>query len=222
MQTLFGGSSSSSGPSGQTGFNALPPQIQQLFTGLASGASNTLNPGGTPNSSITSLPGLNTGATTGLSQLSNETGAITPESINTDITEQMNPYNSSVIGQIENAQNGNMSQLTNYLSNSGAYGANRGALGANDIAMQQANQVGGFLNGEYNTALNNALTTIPQANTTAATGAVNSGLLTQQQQLQNQLAPASALQLLSSIIAPVPSNTSVSQQSSSSSSGGIL
>jgi hypothetical protein len=228
MQTLFGGSSSSSGPSGITGFGSLPSAIRNAYTGLATTASNTLNPGssgggaGTPASNLFTLPSLGTGATNALSQLQNQDFAVTPQSIQSDVNEQMNPYNNSVIGQIEQAQNGQESQLSQYLTQAGQFGSNRGMVGASDISQQAANQIGSFLDNQYNTSLQNALTTIPQAGITSASGAVNAGLLQQQQGLQNQLAPVSALQALAQLTGVQPSNTNVSQQSSSSSSGGIF
>lgn len=230
MQDIFGGSSGSSGSqnTSQSGFALLPPEIQQAFTNLASTATNTLNPSataggaGTPNASIDTLPALGAPSSSALSSIANQNYAITPQSISADMNEQMDPYQSSVIGQIENAQNGSLSQLNSYLTNSGDFGSNRGMLGASDISNVAANQVGSFLSGEYNTNMNNALTTIPQNQAQSAAGSVQAGQLTQQQQMQNQQAPLTALQQLSQLMGVLPTSggstaqgTSSSQQSSS-------
>lgn len=226
MQDLFGGSDSSSGSQQSTdsGYNALPPAIQNIISSLATSGGNLLNPSGTPNSSINKLPSLSTPATSALGQIQNQDFNITPQSISTDINEQMNPYNSSVIGQIENAQNGNLSQLNQYLTNSGTFGSNRGMLGASDISNVAANQIGGFLSNQYNTSLNNALTTIPQNQATGAQNAVAGGQLAQSQQMQNQQAPITSLAQLVQILEGVPA-TSQGQgtsESQSQSNNGIF
>lgn len=225
MQDLFGGSKQSAQQSSASGFGALPPDIQNIISQLATSAGSTLNPSGTPNTSIETLPALTQPSQSALSQIQNQDFAITPESIQTDINEQMNPYDQSVINQIERAQNGSLSQLNSYLTNTGTYGSNRGELGANDIAQTAADQVGGFLNSEYNTNLNNALTTIPQNRAQSAAGSVSGGQFTQQQSLQNQQAPITALAQLAQILQQGIPATSTGQGSSSGSSvngGGLF
>lgn len=217
MKDLFGGGSSSS-QSTTGGFGALPPAIKDAFTNLASTASGVLAPGGTPNSSLFTLPSLNPSSTNALSQIENQNFAITPDSIKAGINEQMNPYNESVINQIEKAQNGNLSQLNSMLTNSGTFGSNRGMLGASDISNTAADQIGSFLNGEYNTVLNNALTTIPQTNAQSAQGSVQAGQMQQGQTLQNQQAPVSALAALAQIMGVLPTNSGQGQSASSGSS----
>lgn len=208
VSDLFGGSNSSAQQSSVTnGFGGLPQQIQSAFTNLASSGSNLLSPNGTPNSSINTLPALNPSSTNALGQIENQNFAITPQSIQSGISEQMNPYDSSVIGQIENAQNGSLSQLNQYLTNSGTYGSNRGMLGASDISNVAANQVGGFLNNEYNTALNNSLTTIPSVNAQSAAGSVQAGQTAQSQAFQNQQAPITSLAQLAQIMGVLPQNS---------------
>lgn len=217
VQSIFGGSNQQSQSSSQSGFGQLPSQIQDAFTNLATQGTNLLAPsGGSPSSSLFTLPSLNSSSNNALSSIQNQDYAITPQSIQSDINEQMNPYNSSVIGQIQNAQNGNLSQLNQYLTSAGQFGSNRGMLGANDISMQQGNQIGSFLNGEYNTALNNALTTIPQNQAQSAAGSVQAGQLQQSQALQNQEAPVSALAALSQIFGILPTNGGSTSQSSGS------
>jgi hypothetical protein len=227
MQTLFGGSSGSSGSqqSSASGFNALPPAIQNQISTLATSAGNILNPSGTPSSSLFTLPSLSQPSTNALSQIQNQDFAITPQSIQTGINEQINPYNNSVINQIEQAQNGQESQLSQYLTQAGQFGSNRGMLGASDISQQAANQIGSFLGGEYNTALQNALTTIPQNQAQSASGSVQAGQLQQQQGLQNQQAPVSALAALAQIFntgIPATSQGQGTSSSQQSSSPGIL
>jgi len=236
MQSLFGGGSGSGSnqQSSASGYGALPPAIQNQISGLAQSAGSTLNPGstattaGTPNSSLFTLPALSAPSSSALSSIQNQDFAITPQSINTALGEQLNnPYNQSTINQIEQAQNGSNSALSQYLTNSGTFGSNRGMLGASDISNVAANQIGSFLGGEYNTALQNALTTIPQNLAQSAEGSVQAGQLQQSQTLQNQQAPVSALAALAQILGTgVPASStgqsSGSSQQSSTNGGGIV
>ena len=205
MQTLFGGGGSSQAQSSASGFSQLPPSLQNAFSNLGTQATNTV---GNPSSaaSMFTLPALSAPASSALSQIQNQNFAITPQSINTAMSEQMNPYNDSVINQIEKAQNGTESQLNSYLTDQGQFGSNRGMLGASDISNTAANQIGSFLNPQFNTAMQNALTTIPNQNAQSAQGAVQGGLLQQQQVLQNQMAPVSALQSLGQVLGTVGMN----------------
>lgn len=225
MQDLFGGSSGSTQSSTLSGFGQLPPQIQQAFTNLATQGQDTLAPqGGSPNASLFTLPSMPAASGSALSQIQNQDFNITPQSISSDINEQMNPYNQDVINQIEQAQNGQESQLSQYLTQAGQFGSNRGMLGASDISEQAANQIGSFLGGQYNTSLQNALTTIPQNNAQSAQGSVQAGQLAQQQGLQDQQAPVSALAALSQIFGILPQSGGTTQQSTSqnSSNNGIF
>ena len=223
MQDLFGSSGSSSTQANQSGFSLLPQQIQQGFTNIATQGQQTLAPqGGSPNASLFTLPSMPAASGSALSQIQNQDFNITPQSISSDINEQMNPYNQSVINQIEQAQNGQESQLSQYLTQAGQFGSNRGMLGASDISEQAANQIGSFLGGEYNTSLQNALTTIPQAAANSAANSVQAGQLSQQQGLQNQTAPVSALAALAQLFGIEPSNTSATGSSTTSQSQGPI
>ncbi len=98
-------------------------------------------------------------------------------------------------------------------------------VGASDISNVAADQIGSFLNGQYNTSLNNALTTIPQNNAQSAAGSVQAGQTQQQQQMAAQQAPVTALGSLAQIMGVLPSNSNQSQSSSisqSTSNNGIF
>jgi hypothetical protein len=220
VQDLFGGSSEKS--QGSSGFALLPKEIQDAFKKLASAGTSTLLPGGTPNASAFNLPNLNPASTSALSQIQNQDFAVTPESIKSNVNAQMNPYNDSVISQIERAQNGKLSQLNSYLTSTGTYGSNRGELGANDISQSAADQVGSFLSNQFNTNLNNAISVIPTVNAQSAAGSVSAGQTQQQQTLQNQQAPISALQALAQIMGVLPQTGGSQQSGSGTSSKGIF
>ena len=88
MKDLFGGSSQSS-QSSSGGFGALPASIQNAFTNLATQGTNLLAPsGGSPSGSLFTLPSLNNGSQSALSQLSNQDFALTPQNIASNIAEK--------------------------------------------------------------------------------------------------------------------------------------
>lgn len=219
-QEILGSSGSSSGSqNSQSGFALLPPSIQAAFNQYA----GTLNGVTGDNSAMTSAftpQDLNSGSASSLSALSSNAYAPTAANINSSLTEQMNPYNQDVINQINTNAMGAGSVLNSQLSAAGQFGSNRAALGANDIGIQQANEIGSLLNPEFNTAMTNALTTIPQAFQTSAAGSVNAGLTQQQQALAKSTAPYTALSAYSSLLGNIPqSGGSVSNGTNSSATG---
>jgi hypothetical protein len=216
MKTLFGGSDQQSTSQGKSGFALLPKAIQDSFTNLATQSSNLLAPnGGAPNASMFTLPSLNPNSSSALSQIAGQDFAITPDRLKSNIAMQTNPYDSSVIDTINREAQGQGSVLKSMLTDSGTFGSNRTALGANDIDLTRLNQIGTFKNAEFQNALNNALTVIPQNQAQSAEGSVQAGLTQQGQQMQNQQAPASALTLLAQLMGVLP-QTGGSEQTGSS------
>lgn len=215
----IGGSNGSTQQQSQStqGFQALSPQIQQVFNTLASQAGNYLQGG--------SQSGSTTGMYTPIPQTSGETQAINTinqgfnpnqSQLNSSINEQMNPYNQDVINQINKQAYGQNSVLQGQLASQGQFGSNRAALGANDIAGTQASEIGSLLNPEYNTAVNNALTTIPGLNEASSAAQLQGGQFQRNLGLQTSQAPVTALQSIAQILGILPTN---SGQSTSSGSG---
>lgn len=218
---LNGGSSDSNQASAQqstSGFQALSPQIQQVFNTLATQAGSYLNGG--------SNAGSTTGMYTPLPQTAGETSALNTinqgfnpnaQQLQSSINEQMNPYNQDVIDLINKNAYGQNSALNQTLTQAGQFGSNRAALGANDIASNQANTIGSLLNPEYNTAVTNALTTIPQLQANSASAQLQGGAFQRQLAGQTAQAPVSSLSSLAQILGILPTN---SGQSTGTSSGG--
>lgn len=223
--SISGGGSDSSGSQQQQstgGFQALSPQIQGVFNTLAQQAGGYLN-GGENASSLTGMytpPPLTSGENQAINTV-NQGFTPSASQLSSSINEQMNPYNQNVINQIQQQAYGQNSVLNSQLSAAGQFGSNRAALGANDIANSQANNIGALLNPEYNTALNNALTTIPQLGAQSAQAQLQTGQLVQGQQEATQQAPLTALQSLSQILGILPTNSSQSTGSGQNSSSGF-
>ena len=203
-----------------SGFQALSPEIKSAFNDLATQAQGLL-PGN--NSSTTSM-------FTPLAQTQGETSAI--NTINNDINPtasnvasnmalQTNPYDSSVIAEINRQATGQNSALNSAMSSAGQFGSNRMALGANDIDLSRLNQIGTFKNNEFQTAMNNALTTIPQANLNAANAQLSAGGFQRSLASQTNQAPVNALASISQILGILPTNSGSSSSSGSSSQHGF-
>jgi hypothetical protein len=214
----FGQTGATGSSSTTSGFSLLPTQIQSAFNQYAGTVNNTTANDANLQSAFTPQQ-LNQGSENAMGQLENSVFSPTASSISSDIDEQMNPYNSDVINQIELAGQGQQSELNSELSNAGQFGSNRAALGANNITQTQENTVGNFLNGEYNTALGNALTTIPQAQTTAAQNAVTAGLTQQQQAMAYSTAPYTSLAAYSSLLNGLPQSGGTISNANNVSSG---
>lgn len=201
---LFGSSGSgSTQQNSQSGFSQLPASLQNAFTQY--GTTLSANTANTPamTSAFTPQP-LALGSQGSLSSLENNAFAPTAANIDSSVAEQMNPYNQDVINQINKNAYGANSVLNSDASAAGQFGSNRVMLGANDIASTQANEIGSLLNPEFNTAMNNALTTIPQAFQNSASGSINAGLTQQQQALQRSTAPYTGLAAYSQLLGNIP------------------
>lgn len=215
LTSMLGGGSKSSGSS-QSGFALLPSQIQDAYKLLGTEAQKYIGSAGTQ-------------AFTPLAQTADETRAInmlrqgtapTEQSLASDIQMQMNPYNDFVINEINRQMTGEQSALNQALSSAGQLGSNRQLLGANDIDLSRANQIGGFLQGQYNTALQNALTTLPQARQTDIGNLFNIGQFQRGLAGETAQAPVTALKNIGQVVGILPqSGGSTSTQSSSSNQG---
>lgn len=208
----MGGSEGSSNQSSQQGFRDLPPEIQNAFKTLATSAQG--------------MVGQNTAAYTPLQQTAGETGAInsinsgfapTPTSINSDISMQQNPYDKYVIDEINRQSQGANSILQQNLNSAGQFGSNRQMLGANDIDLSRMNNIGAFKQQGFNTAMNNALTVLPQARANDAQAQLGAGGFQRSLQAQTQQAPVTSLKDISAILGVLPTNSGQSSGSSSQS-----
>jgi len=221
---ILGGSDSKSGNSSQSGFSLLPPELQKAFKDYATNVTGQMGNNATA-SDLFKLPTLNPGATNAISQLSNQDFTVNPENLNKNIGMQLNnPYQQNVINQIEKAQNGNLSQLNTMLTNAGTFGSNRGVVGASDIANTAADQIGSYMSGQYNNALQNAMTTIPGQQMASANAATGAGQLEQQQKYQNQQSPIASLMAYGQMLGAIPQSGGSQSQgaSSATSSTGYL
>lgn len=218
FQSVLGGSSgSSSAASG--GFNALPDTIKGAYTSYGQQIQDLLKSGNLTN--MYKPLAQTAGETKAYGAI--DTGfAPTEQTLKSDISMQQNPYDQYVIDEINRQAGGGYSILKQSLNEAGQMGSNRQNLGANDIDLSRLNQIGAFKKQGYDTALQNALTTLPGARQQDAQNQL--GAAGNQRSLagQEDQAPLVALQQLAAALGILPTAEGSSTSSSkSSSTGGI-
>lgn len=222
MQDLFGGSSSGQSSSSSSGYSALPPALQSAFTSLGTqvGAlTNPSNPGVTNMFTPTPLSTAQQGAVNKV----NTGFAPTAASVGSDMSMQMNPYMDSVIAGVNKNAHAADSVFNQSLANSGVGpDSNRSILGANDIQQSSDMTIGNLLSSQFNTAMNNALTTLPGARAADASNQLQVGQGIQTLANQTKLAPIQALLAGTSMIAPFTAGGTSSGSGSSQSQNGIF
>lgn len=220
LSDLFGGSESQQQSSSQSGYNSIAPNIQAGFNQLGQGVSQFTNPND-PNVINSFTPLQQTAGETQAYNAINQGFAPTQQSLSSDLSMLMNPFNDSVIGGINNQAQGNFSILKQNQDQAGQFGSNRQTLGANDIELQRQNQIGSLLQNQYNTALGQVFNNIIPQQQQDAMNQLNAGANQRQLAYQTAQAPIAALQAGTSMISPFTSNSSNSSGTSSS-NGGIF
>lgn len=204
-----GGGGQSQQSSSKSGFETLPPELQQQFINYGARVGDTFN---SPNNEMF----------TPLAQTAGETKAInatnagftpTASSLASDISMQTNPFDSSVIDTINKQAAGQGSALSSAATQAGQLGSNRQMLGANDIDLSRLNQIGTFKQNEYNTALSNAMTTLPQLRAQDAASQMGVGTFERGLDTATKQAPVSNLQAYGQLMGAIPVNGSNSTSS---------
>lgn len=218
MGSILGGGGSKQSSSSTSGYAALPPQLQEIFNQLGMAVGQYTNPNN---------PGV-ADRFTPLAQTADETAAFdkmrqgfspTAQSLQSDIAMQQNPFDQYVIDGINREATGQNSILGQNLTKAGQFGSNRGMLGANDIDLSRLQQIGQFKQGGFNTAMNNALTTLPQARANDANSLLGIGQFQRGLQGQTNLAPISALQAGTGMINPFTAGGTSSGSANNGGSG---
>lgn len=173
-----------------SGFYAMPGSYQSAYNNTLSSANNILFKNGQIDPSMFTAEGAGYNALMGGM-------APTQESINSDIAMQQNPYDQYVIDAINREAQGANSIMNANQARAGQFGSNRGLLGANNIDLTRLGQIGQFKQQGFNTAMQNALTTLPGMRQTDAMNNMN---LT----MQNKQAPYTALQAAQGLLGGMP------------------
>lgn len=212
---LTGGSDSSS--QGTSGFGLLPPEIQGAYKSYGTQVNKLI-----PNALTAYTPMGQTAGETQAYNAINQGFTPTQQSLNSDINMQMNPFDSSVIDTINRQGQGDYSILKQNATQAGQFGSNRQSLGANDIDLSRLQQIGTFKQGEFNTALQNALTTLPGLRQQDAQAQLAAGGNQRQLGIQQASAPITGLQQIGAALGILPTSGGSQQTSSSSTMNGLF
>jgi len=217
VKTLTGGSDSSS--SNRSGFALLPRQIQNVYKDYASDLSNQFVGGASDN------------LFTPIGQTPYEDRALgiieqgvtaTPESLQSDIDMQMNPFNDSVINTINREAGGDYSILKQGLQEAGQTGSNRQILGANDIEQTRLDTIGRFKQDQYNRALDNSLNQLTQSRVTDAGLGMTAGDFLRGLDTQTKQAPINAMTSFGQLLGVLPTTGGSESETESSQSNGLF
>lgn len=200
-QQLFGGGQSTENTNSQSGFSLLPPEIQGAYRTYGSAVNNQI-----PNaqSAYTPIP-----QTTDETQAFNNIRqgfAPTQQSLNSDLSMLMNPFNSSVIDQINRQANGDFSILKQNLNQAGQFGSNRQLLGANDIENSRQSNIGSLLQNQYNTALSQVFNNLIPQRQQDTQNLLGVGNFQRNLGIQTASAPITGLQQIGSALGILPTN----------------
>lgn len=219
---LLGGGTSGTSTPMTNAFAQAPQEIKDVYTDFAKNIQSTLL-GGNAANMFTPQP-LTAGEQGAISSINK---GFTPDAtqLQSDIQMQMNPFDQFVIDAINREAAGQGSVLKSALSGVGQSGSNRQMLGANDIDLTRLQQIGGFKQNQYNTALQNALTTLAGSRRQDASSQLGVGDFLRGLDLQTKQAPVAVLEAIKSLtggLSPVLQASSPVQSGTAGTKGNAL
>lgn len=200
-KSLFGGSDSSASQQSTSGFGLLPPEIQNAYKTYGT-AVNAQIPNAT--SAYTPLP--QTAGETQAYDAINKGFAPTQQSLNSDLSMLTNPFNSSVIDQLNRQAGSQFSILKQNMDQAGQFGSNRQQLGANDIENSRQSNIGSLLQNQYNTALGQIFNNLIPERQQDAQAQLAAGANQRQLAGQESQAPIIGLQQIGAALGILPSS----------------
>lgn len=213
-KSLFGGSDSKSKQSSQSGFALLPPELQNAFTQYGSQLTSKFGNGG-----YSVLP--QTEDETNALNMVRQGMAPTAESIQSDVSMLMNPFDEFVINDINREATGQNSLVNQAATQAGQQGSNRSFLASSDVEQNRLNNIGQFRQGQYNSAIDSILGPLAQLRQQDVGNLLGAGTFQRGLQQQQQLGPLQAYGTLLGAI-PQSGGSTASGSSSSSSQNGIF
>jgi len=175
-----------------TGFYAQPQAYQDLYTGLLTGANNTLLPGGQFNYDMFKPTPITEGEKAGLASMA-QGFTPTAQSLQSDLSMLMNPYDEYVINDLNRQAQGQNSLVKQFGNQAGQMGSNRNFLGTSDVEQNRLNSIGTFRQGQYNNSLNTIFNNLVPSRRADATGQLTGGAYGRELQAQQDQAPFNAL-----------------------------
>lgn len=205
---LFGGTKSTI-PA--TGYYALPGDLKSQYTNFYNAI-----PGATAAQNFV-LPDFNQDQQSAFGMVRDQANP-TAQGIQQMLAAYMNPYQDSVINEINRQGQGANSVLQQNINSAGQLGSNRQFLGANDVDLSRMNQIGGFLTNQFDKSLQTGL----NQQQLGISNLLGIGNQQQQQQYQNQLAPLQGLQAQQGLLQPTVDYVGKSSPQTTVKTGGGL
>lgn len=215
--TLFGGSQSGGSSQATSGWGLLPTQVQNAYTNYADAVNKQI-----PNATSAYTPLPETAGETQAYSAINKGFAPDQATLNSDIAMFMNPFNDSVISQLNKQAGGQYSVLKQGLNEAGQFGSNRQVLGANDIENTRQSNIGSLLQNQYNTAIGHVFNNLIPQQQQDALNQIGVGGAQRTLAGQTAQAPITGLQQIGSALGILPTSggsTSNSENSASQQKG---
>jgi hypothetical protein len=195
-----------------TGLYAQTPQFQAAYNTVGNNVNNTLPQ---INAQMFTPTPLSAGEQNAIGNLS-QGFTPTAESLQSDINMLNNPFNDSVINEINRQAAGQNSLVNQNAAAAGQQGSNRSFLGSSDVEQNRLNNIGLFKQSQYDNAINNSLNTLTNSRRQDALGALTGGSYSRDLDAQTAQAPLAALQAQQGLLGPL----SMTQGNQAYSSGG--
>jgi hypothetical protein len=217
LSGLAGGPKTSQGVPA-AGFYSMPPGYQEFYNNLSKAANTTLLPNGQPNSAMFT-PMAQTADETQAFGMARQGLAPTEESLRKDIALQMNPFDDFVINDINREATGANSLVNQYATQAGQQGSNRSFLGTSDVEQNRLNNIGQFRQGQYNTAVQNALGPMANLKQTDIENLLGIGAFQRGLDTATRQAPYTALSAAGGLLGGMPTQFGTQSQAGTATSG---
>lgn len=204
-----------------SGFYAQPQGYQNLYNGTLD-STNYAQQFAAQNPNIF-RPMEITGAEQNAWNNVNQGFTPTQDSLNSDLSMLMNPFNDYVIDGLNRESQGQNSLVNQYTTKAGQQGSNRSFLGSSDVEQNRLNNIGQFKQGQYNTALNQVFNNLVPNRRADAQGALQTGDYMRQLNMQQQQAPLASAQAQQQLLSGIPTQFGNfgSQQQTIKTGGGL-
>lgn len=187
-----------------SGFYAMPGPYQGLYNSLLGQANTLYGDNAKAAEAFTPTP-INEGERAALDKL--YAGfAPTEQSLRSDISMFMNPYDDYVINDINREATGQNSLINQAANRAGQQGSNRSFLGTSDVEQQRLNSIGQFRQGQYNTSINNVLNSLIPQRQQDANNAMTAGSFERGIDMGTKQAPYTALSMGQQSLAGFPTS----------------
>lgn len=207
MDALFGGSESQQSSTSQSGFGALPANLQALFSQLGTAASPLLTDPG----QFFAPQGLSADELAAGDIIRSQ---LDPTAFGQSIEQFMNPFRDIITQDINKAFEGQQGALASRISEAGAFGSSRQRGAESDLERSRLDAIASAMSGQFNTAM--------QQRQQGIGNLLGFGQLERGVDLSQRQALPQALQIFSQVLSPLLSSGTSTSAGSSGTQGGVI